>query len=119
MIDQIGQSIYEFVNPVFIVVFMLTAFLVNKSVKSKTVFKWIKPKIRTFWRTLVVGILVGVLFFVLNEEYTKKEVLSYVISIFLSMAFLWGGLKEWVTDLKGKVKDIKESVNPANKEEAS
>lgn len=117
MIDSIGQSMLDFINPVFLLVFMLVSYMINKAVKSNKLFRWIKPRIRTFYRTLFIGLLLAGLFFWLEGEYTGHEVLRYLITMFLVMAFLWDGIRGWFEDIKGKYHTLKDVVKSFKKED--
>jgi len=94
VINIIGSEIQKFgdlINWTYVFTFLMTAYIINEIVKAK-----MKAVLRTWKRSLIVGLLVGAIFFCLSGKYTLAEVLRYVVSMIFSMFVMWDGLKKWV-----------------------
>jgi len=97
-LDRI-QEFGDFINWPFLFMFMMIAWIINQLFKKSVSLKILN---RTFLRTLLIGILIGIVFFFLGEEQTRFQVLRLACTVFFAMFIMWDGLKKWIDYLKEK-----------------
>lgn len=101
------QEFGDFLRWPYIIFVMLVAWCVNEIIlpvpKEKKKFKVGQTKLNVKQvRSIVIGLLFFVLFYVLEGEYTGHEALRYFCSLIFAMVILWDGLKKWWVWLKAK-----------------
>lgn len=84
----------------YVITFVMLTFVVNQIIKSTKILPSIKPKIPTWVRSLVIGLVLGAIFFFLNKVYTLDEVLRYFISMVFSMFVIYDGLRKYLIKKK-------------------
>lgn len=83
------------VNWLFVIVFILTAWLVNDtSEATNTVTATWFTKIPKSVRALVIGLLCVVLFAWVNQTHSREEIFKLIISLLLSMVIYKFGIKK-------------------------
>jgi len=88
------QKFGSFIIWPFVFTFLMVAYTAKKIIKTQT-FK-IKIKFIQTWKvSIIIGVLLTLLFFLINKEYTFKEGLRYIISMAFTMFVMWDGLKKW------------------------
>lgn len=103
------NSIGAFLNWPFVIIFIISTYLVNKAVKSGKIK--FKIKLRTFARSIILGLAIAGLFFWLNGIHTGAEVLRYIVSLIVTSFVLWGGVKDMITTAKRNWQSIKETIS--------
>lgn len=83
------------VNWLFVIVFILTAWLVNDtSEATNTVSVSWFTKIPKSIRALIIGLLCVVLFAWVNQTHSREEIFKLIISLLLSMVIYKFGIKK-------------------------
>jgi len=111
--DQGLMQIGFFINWPYLITFMVLTWMINKIIKSRSILPKVKPKIKTIYRSMIVGFVLAIIFFFGNEEYTAREVLRYFVSMTLAQFVLWGGIKSVVPTIAKNYKDL---VDPFRRE---
>lgn len=104
MTDVVSSGIQEFgnfLNWPFLVTFVFLGIML----KEVLVFNYPeKPKsIIVFLVVLFAGIALASIFFGLGEEYTLREVLRYLVTIFFTMLVIYDGIKKWWKILRSRL----------------
>jgi len=106
ILTSIGTGIQEtmaFINWPFLFTFLITAWVINTVIKKRDK----RPiAIPTFWRSLMIGVGLALLFWSLMGDHTAKEILRYLCSVWFAMFVMWDGLKKWTKQMKRKLPEL-------------
>ena len=89
LISIVASEIQKFgalINWTFAFTFIMTSYVVNEISKRK-----LNSKMKTWLRSLITGVCLSALFFLLSRKYNLEEVTRYVVSMAFSMFVLWDG----------------------------
>jgi uncharacterized membrane protein len=102
LFDQI-QKFGDWIIWPYALTFIMLTFVINQVVKSTVILPKIQPKMQTWLRSLIIGLGLGIVFFILNGVYTQTEVLRYLVSMVFSMFVLWDGLRKYMIKKKDDI----------------
>jgi len=115
LLSAVGTGIEEacsfLIHWPFLILFVAITYAINKIAKSEKFKKKVKVKTRTFLRSGIIALILGVILTITSDAVGFKEILKVVLRLLSTTLFvmliLIVGLKNVVTDLKKNWQTVK------------
>lgn len=107
-IEQIWAGVklfFQNVNWLYVVVFIVIAWLLNEGTESVSGFKWLNwlQKISKAWRTFLGGLILAIFFAYVYDLNAKVDFASLIYSLLVSMVIWKLGINAFFNWFKSKV----------------